>query len=102
MAQGERRGGWYHSAPSPEALLHVLHLLAELLAEHLAVEDNAGHLGVAALRAQGVELAEDLLGQEVEALPRRAGVAGDAAEVLEVRAQAVDLLADVAAVDKER
>src|SRR5215213_1327759 len=87
---------------STKKLLHVLHLFPDLLTQHLGIEHGAGHFGIAALGAEGVELAEDLLGQEVEALAGRAGLAGHGAEVFEVRAQAVDLFADVAAVDEER
>src|SRR5205807_691538 len=74
-------------------LLYVLHLLPQLLAERLRLEHGADHLGVAALGAQGVELAEDLLGQEIEPLAGRPGGRRDRREVRQVRAQAVDLLA---------
>src|SRR5436190_8938823 len=53
---------------SANRLLHVLDLLAQLFADHLGVEEHACHLGVAALRSQCVELAEQLLRQEVETL----------------------------------
>src|SRR4051794_35822744 len=94
----------YHTISTPKAgrSLDVLHLLAHLLAEDLGVEHGAGHLRVAALGAERVELAEDLLGQKVEAFAGGAGVAQQRAEVIEVSAQAVDLLAHVAAVDEQR
>src|SRR4028119_657754 len=95
-------GGTRAPDRNTKQLFDVLYLLPGLLAQHLGVENRAGHFGVAALGAEGVQLAEDLLGEEVEPLAGGAGVAGDGEEMLQVGTQPVDLLAAVAAVGQQR
>ena len=95
-AQESVEGGRRERGP----LLHVLDLFPELLAEHLGVEHGACHGGVASLGAEGVELARDLLHQEVEPFADRAVLLHHQPEVLQVGAQPVQLLGDVRALDQ--
>src|SRR5262245_10457376 len=85
------------------ASFDVLHLLADLLGFGLHLEDLPRGGEVPALGADGVELPEDLLRQEVEAFadavrrPRQ-----KTPELIEMSAQALQLLRDVGPVRGQR
>ena len=84
-----------------EGLFNILHLLAEALWFCFGGDDAAGDVGGVGFGADGVALAEHLLGEEVEGasvgLP--GGEAG--AELGDVALEAAEFLGDVGAVGEE-
>src|SRR5438093_1148572 len=80
------------------ASLDVLHLLAELLHLRLLAEHQVRDLAVTRLGAGGIELALDLLEQELDPLADRAALAERRGERAQVRFEAYQLLGHVAPV----
>src|SRR5438132_1343088 len=80
------------------ASLDVLHLLAELLHLRLLTEHQVRDLAVTRLGAGGIELALDLLEQELDPLADRAALAERRGERAQVRFEAYQLLGHVAPV----
>src|SRR5262245_12190356 len=73
------------------ALLDVLHLLAQALDVGLGVDHPVGHGRVGALGTDRVDLAEDLLDEEVELAPDAPALGHEALELLEVAREAREL-----------
>src|SRR5437016_1718743 len=78
------------------ASLDVLHLLAELLHLRLLAEHQVRDLAVTRLGAGGIELALELLEQELDPLADRAALAERRGERAQVRFEAYQLLGHVA------
>src|SRR5256885_15201209 len=66
--QPDAGGPWVVMVIDARCSFDVLHLLAHLLDEDLELQGDLRHLGVDRLGAQGVGLAVQLLGQEIQAL----------------------------------
>src|SRR5690606_27534715 len=71
-------------------LFNVLHLLADLVDQHLELHRDPGGAAVDRLRAQRVGLAVELLEQEVQAPPGRFVAAQHPADLGDVAVQAVE------------
>src|SRR5262245_59734886 len=80
---------------SPRGSLSVRRLLLQPLDRDLHVHDGARDLRVLALAADGVDLAAELLAQELQAPAERAALAERVAPLLHMARQARDLLGDV-------
>src|SRR5262249_25935115 len=82
-------------------LLDVLHQLANLLQRPLDLDDVPRDVDVAGLRADGVGLAEHLLGEELQLAAGALRLVDDVLELAEVAGQPDDLLTDVRAFGKD-
>src|SRR5687768_697691 len=82
---------WPRSAP----LLKVLHLLAQLLDQHLQLDRGLGGARVDRLRAQGIRLAVELLHQEVEPAADRLRQREHAPRLGDVAGEPVEFFVDV-------
>src|SRR5580704_5199421 len=80
----------------------VLHLLAELLDRRLQGKADAGQLDIGRFRAQRVGLAVQFLAQEIELPADRLAALEQVADLREMGAQPVELLADIGAADQHR
>src|SRR5688572_19745522 len=80
---------------APLRLLKILHLLPHLLQHALAGQRRLAQLEVVGLAGDRVDLAAELLQQEVERPPHRAALVEHERQLGEVRAQARQLLGDV-------
>src|SRR3954447_5650396 len=87
------------SVPSGWKLLDILYLLADPLDLGFQFYNDGPQRRRAGLRAHGVDLAQHLLRQEVELLPRRFLLLDGFGDLLDVVRQPCDLLGDVAALD---
>ena len=76
-------------------LFQVLDLLAELIDHRLQLEADRGEPAVVRLGAERVDLAVELLGEEVEPASDRAALRPAGARGRDMRVQPVDLLADI-------
>src|SRR4051812_48862271 len=85
--------------PSGWKLLDILYLLADPLDLGFQFYNDGPERRGARLRAHGVDLAQHLLRQKVELLPRRLFLIDDFGDLLDVVRQPRDLLGDVAALD---
>src|SRR4051812_29974917 len=83
--------------PLTTASFHVLDLLAHLLEHGLCLDDGRGDLRERRLAPDRVELAPDLLNEEVEAAAARRCSRDQRARLLEVTLEPDELLADVRA-----
>ena len=83
------------------SLLDVLDLLSQSFDMGLELDDKVRDVRVAALRSDGVRLAEELLGEEVELAAHGSSTVEERAELFEVTLETSDLLGDVEAIAKE-
>src|SRR5207249_3881702 len=89
-------------APPPCALLKILHLFAHLLDQALRRERRLADLEVVGLRGDRVDLAVQLLDQEVERPADGPAAAQHLRELLEVRAEPDELLTHVGLLRPDR
>src|SRR3546814_11123001 len=80
---------------SQSRLLNVLHLLADLVDQHLQLHRDVAGARVDGFRAQGVGFAVELLQQEVQAAADRLFLGDDATDLDDVAVEAVELPVDV-------
>src|SRR5690606_6836213 len=81
--------------------LDVLHLLADLVDQHLQFHRRAAGAAVDRLRAEGVGLAVELLQQEIQAPADRLALGEHAADLGDVAGEAVELLVHVELLQRE-
>src|ERR1700745_936570 len=75
--------------------LQILHLLAKCLDDVLHCEAGCGQLDIVRLGAGGIDLAIELLRQEIEPTSDRPALADDLASLCDMGRDAVELLADI-------
>src|SRR3546814_17689757 len=80
---------------SQSRLLNVLHLLADLVDQHLQLHRDVAGARVDGFRAQGVGFAVELLQQEVQAAADRLFLGEDATDLDDVAVEAAELLVAV-------
>src|SRR5688572_10111670 len=80
---------------APFCLLKILNLLADLLQRGLGPERRLAHLEIVRLGADCIDLAVQLLQQEVELAAERTALVEQERELRQMRAQARELLGDV-------
>lgn len=104
MRPARRRGDLFAAAGASRAAssLDVLDLLADLLESGLGADDRGPDLGGGRLGADRVELAADLLDQEVEPPADRAIAVDQRARLVEVAGEPDQLLGDVRAIGEQR
>src|SRR5262249_21218160 len=81
--------------PAAITSLQILDLLAELLDDVFHFEPGIGQLDVVRLGAAGIDLAVELLRQEIEPPAHRPALAEHLARLHDVRGDAIKLLADI-------
>src|SRR3972149_4607116 len=91
---GDREASSGATGPARDSF-DVLNLLAHLLDEQLELQARVGELLRDRFRAEGVRFPVQFLHEEIQALADGAARGEDAAPLLEVRSQAVQLLGDV-------
>ena len=82
-------------SPLPGRLFYVLNLFAKLFDDRLEIKPRAGEIEVLGLGAQGVGLAIELLGKEIETPPNDAATVYQFPRLGDMSAESVDLFADV-------
>src|SRR5215813_3292919 len=81
--------------PAAIASLQILDLFAELLDDILHLEPGIGELDVVRFRAAGIDLAIELLRQEIKPPADRSALAENVARLRDVGSDAVELFADI-------